>query len=203
VRSIPALPPDLTLRLMPEDWLNPMTLDGVWRQNGPRVVDLGCGKGRFILAHAARNPDTRLLGIERKLRRVRKIDRKAERAGLDNIRLLRMEGYYAMKYLMPPAWMDVCFIYFPDPWPKAKHQGHRLFDVDFIDVLDRTLAPEGIVHFATDHAPYFDDVMDLLRRDPRWSDAEPYLPHEDEVSDFELVWRDSKPIHRHSFRRST
>lgn len=202
MRSVPPVPDEYSLRLWPENWLGPLLLDQVWPQQGPRAVDLGCGKGRFLLAHAARHPEMRLLGIERKLRRVRKIDRKAVRDGLNNIRLLRMEATYAMQYLIPEQWMDICYIYFPDPWPKDRHQDNRLLSAGFMDMLDRTLAPAGVVHFATDHAPYFEDVSAILDRDRRWCRTEPYRLHEDEVSDFELIHRDTKPIHRLSFIRA-
>lgn len=195
-----ALPEDLTLRLMPENWLGPLELETEWEQTGPRIVDLGCGKGRFLLAHAARNPEARLLGVERKLRRVRKIDSKAARAGLRNIRLLRMEASYTMNHLIPAGWIDVLFVYFPDPWPKEKHHKNRIFSKEFMDAVERTLAPEGVVHFATDNAHYFEQVVELLSGDARWEPVRAYVPHEDEVSDFELVWRDTRPTNRYSFR---
>ncbi len=202
MRSVPPVPEALSLRLWPENWIDPMNLDRVWTQTGPRAIDLGCGKGRFLLAHAAHYPDMRLIGIERKLRRVRKIDRKAVRAELRNIRLLRMEATYAMQYLIPENWIDICYIYFPDPWPKDRHHDNRLLSANFMEILDRTLAEKGVVHFATDHEPYFEDVSAILANDPRWTLTAPYALQEDEVSDFELIHRDQKPIHRLSFIRS-
>lgn len=197
------MPDDQSLRLWPENWLSPMDLESEWEQSGSRAVDLGCGKGRFLLAHARRHPETRLLGIERKLRRVRKIDRKAVRADLRNIRLLRMEANYAMRYLVPERWIDICYIFFPDPWPKDRHRDNRLLSAGFMDMLDRTLSDIGTVHFATDHEPYFKETLEILAADSRWTGAEIYRLEEDEISDFELLWREEgKPIFRHSFRRT-
>ncbi|MGA0332529.1 MAG: tRNA (guanosine(46)-N7)-methyltransferase TrmB [Kiritimatiellia bacterium] len=201
MRTVPPVPDARSLRLWPTDWLNPLDLESTWEQRGPRAVDLGCGKGRFLLAHAARHPEMRLLGIERKLRRIRKIDRKADQLGLRNIRLLRMEATYAMTYLIPPGWIDICYIYFPDPWPKDRHVDNRLLSAPFLDSLERTLSPDGVVHFATDHEPYFQQVSELVAADARWTSTEPYRLEEDEVSDFELIHRDHKPIHRLSFSR--
>lgn len=203
MRCPPPEPDDRSHRLWADNWLRPMDLDREWNQTGPRAVDLGCGKGRFLLAHARNHPHLRILGIERKLRRVRKIDRKATRAGLHNLRLLRMEAHYAMRYLIPAGWIDLLYIYFPDPWPKDRHRDHRLLTPGFMDILDRTLSPRGTVHFATDHAPYFDHVMHHLVRDPRWTETAPYLPTPEETSDFELLWREQgKTSHRHSFTRT-
>ncbi|MCC5846044.1 MAG: tRNA (guanosine(46)-N7)-methyltransferase TrmB [Verrucomicrobia bacterium] len=195
------MPEDVSLRLLPEDWLGPLDLAGEWEQDGPRILDLGCGKGRFLLAHAARNPDARLLGVERKLRRIRKIDSKACRAGLRNIRILRMEAMYTLNHLMPENWIDICFVYFPDPWPKEKHHKNRIFGPEFLDSLDRVLSETGVVHFATDNRNYFEEVAEVLQSDSRWRPAEVYIPCEDEVSDFELVWRDTRPTNRLSFQR--
>jgi tRNA (guanine-N7-)-methyltransferase len=202
MRSIPPVPDDLSLRLWPDDWCRPIPLETEWTQNGPRAVDVGFGKGRFLLAHAARHPEMRILGIERKLRRIRKLDRKAVRQDLRNIRLLRMEATYAMQYLIPEDWIDICYVFFPDPWPKEKHHGNRLMSPTFLDRLERTLTQQGVVHFSTDHEPYFLDVVDVLRADSRWAETDPYIPVEEEVSDFELMHREMKPIHRLSFRRN-
>lgn len=202
MRCPKAMPEDVSLRLWSDDWLSPLDLENEWEQSGPRILDLGCGKGRFLLAHAARNPNARLLGVERKLRRIRKIDSKACRADLRNIRLLRMEGMYTLNHLIPKDWIDICFVYFPDPWPKEKHHKNRIFGPEFLDSLNQALSPQGVVHFATDNPNYFEEVAEVLQQDTRWKPAQIYIPHEDEVSDFELVWRDTRPTNRLSFQRT-
>jgi tRNA (guanine-N7-)-methyltransferase len=202
MRSIPPVSDEHSLRLWSVDWLNPLPLESEWAQTGLRAVDVGFGKGRFLLEHARRHPEMRILGIERKLRRIRKLDRKAEREGLTNIRILRMEASYAMQYLIPENWIDICYVFFPDPWPKEKHHGNRLMSPSFLDRLERILTGNGIVHFATDHEPYFAEVMEVLDADARWKPTDPYIPVEAEVSDFELIHRETKPIHRYSFQRA-
>jgi len=196
-----------SLRIIPRDeaeWLGPMDLAS--RRLGadarPLEVDLGCGKGRFLLAHAQKNPGTDFLGIDRMLRRIRKVDNRARRLDLANIRLLRCEGYYAVAHLLPPASVDTCYIFFPDPWPKARHEANRLFNPTFLDALCRVLKPGGILHFATDHLPYFDVVADVLDHDPRLEAVDPFVPPPDEQTDFELYFagREGKPIGRRSVR---
>ncbi|HMO05916.1 MAG TPA: tRNA (guanosine(46)-N7)-methyltransferase TrmB [Kiritimatiellia bacterium] len=191
-----------TLRHCPEDWLNPVDLVAVFGRPGPVHVDLGCGKGRFLMARAAAFPGVNFLGIDRMLRRIRKNDNKARRLGLANIRLMRIEGYYAVSYLLPPAAIDTYFILFPDPWPKKKHHDHRLFNPRFVDALHRTLKPGGVVHLATDHWPYFEEIAAILRADARFTETEPFVPTPEERTDFELWYIDKKPIGRCSFIRN-
>ena len=189
-----------SVRILTDDWVHPLPIESLFPEPHPIEVDLGCGKGRFLLARAAAKPDTNFLGIDRMLRRIRKVDRKAVRAGLNNVRLLRIEGYYATVYLLPPRSVRAFYIFFPDPWPKARHHKNRLFDAQFLDALDRTLVADGIVHVATDHLPYFEDIAALLDRDPRFTPTDPFVPEEEEKTDFELLFRD-QPIGRCSVRR--
>jgi len=194
------LPPE-SFRFIPNDWLYPINLARVFSRPGPIHIDLGCGKGRFLLARAASHPDINFLGIDRMLRRIRKIDNKARRRKLENIRLMRIEGYYAVSYLIPPESIDTYFILFPDPWPKKRHQENRLFNPRFVDSLHRTIKSGGIVHLATDHLPYFEEIAAIMRADSRFQEAEPFVPEPDEQTDFELWYLDKKPIGRCSFVR--
>ena len=189
-----------TRRYVPENWLEPFRLADLFAAPAPFEVDVGCGKGRFLLARAAAHPEINYLGVDRMLRRIRKVDRKAVRAGLDNVRLLRMDACYAVTWLIPSNCVSAYYVFFPDPWPKTKHHHHRLFDRRFMDALVRTLIPGGMVNFATDHLPYYDEVRGLLEADGRFEPAEAFVPCEEEKTDFELMFIGQKPIGRCSFR---
>ncbi|MFO1490662.1 MAG: tRNA (guanosine(46)-N7)-methyltransferase TrmB [Kiritimatiellia bacterium] len=194
-------PPPLpeTLRVLPGNWLWPQDVRGWFGNSRPVELDLGCGKGRFRLERARTHREVNLLGIERQLERVRKIDRKALRRGLDNIRLLRLEGYYAVRYLLPEALLSACYVFFPDPWPKERHGHHRIFNPEFLTSLRRVLAPGAPVHFATDHLPYFTAVVELVKSTGDWREII-FVPTEAERTDFELMFLRDKPVGRFSFQ---
>lgn len=195
-----------SLRVWPAsaaEWLGPAPVREWFAHPERRLeIDLGCGKGRFLLARAAKAPETNFLGIDRMLRRIRKVDNRARRLDLGNIRLMRLEAYYAVAHLLPAGAVDAYYIFFPDPWPKAKHEGHRLFNARFLDALHRTLARGGVAHVATDHLPYFEQLSEVFAGDARFEPIAPYVPPEDEQTDFERYYIASKPIGRLSVRRA-
>ncbi|MBU1693704.1 MAG: tRNA (guanosine(46)-N7)-methyltransferase TrmB [Verrucomicrobia bacterium] len=194
-----------SLRILPDDWLNPLPLAHWFPAGGagqrPLEVDVGCGKGRFLLARAAAHPDADFLGVDRMIGRLHKIDRKAVRHGLTNIRWLRLDAYYAVTYMIPENSVTTYYIFFPDPWPKKRHREHRLFNAPFLDSLFRTLKAGGQVHFATDHLPYFDDVVAVIKADKRFAKIPPFEPAGEERTDFELLFLGKTPIGRYSFEK--
>ena len=167
----------------------------------PVEVDIGCGKGRFLLARAAAHPDIQYLGIERLLLRVRKIDRKAQRGGLGNLRLIRLEAAYTLQYFIPEHAVRRFYLFFPDPWPKRRHHKRRLFSPEFLDVLHDRLMPGGTVQVATDHLDYFAEIRKTLAGDSRFREVPPIPRLPEEQTDFELIFRGNRqPIGECAFQ---
>ena len=129
---------------------------------GPVEVELGAGDGSFLLEYAKANPARNFLGVERLLGRIRKIDRKGRRAGLANLRVMRIEAVYFVQYLLPACSVDVVHIYFPDPWPKKRHHKNRLIQAPFVELLARVLKPDGLVFLRTDNAEYFGQMHEVF-----------------------------------------
>lgn len=200
--SADAQPKTETRRISHGDGLHPLDLDSAYENhNAPLDLDVGFGKGRFLLARAAVSPAVRFLGIERRLDRLRRVDRKVCRRGLSNVRLLRFDAWYAVIYLVPAAAVRNCFIFFPDPWPKARHHAHRFFDDGFVQGLFRILQPGGVVQTATDHLPYAEEIHAALARHPGFEPAEVLVPAPEERTDFELLYLGKTPIGRCAFRK--
>ena len=115
------------------------------------AVDLGAGDGAFALAYAQRHCDTGVLAVERLLGRARKIAKGALRLRLANLRVLRLESFYTVKYLLPPGSVDEIHVMHPDPWPKKRHHKHRLFSQDFLEACCCALRDGGVLRLTTDH----------------------------------------------------
>jgi tRNA (guanine-N7-)-methyltransferase len=132
----------------------------------PLEVELGSGDGSFLAEYARRHAGHNFIGVERLLGRIRKLDRKGRRAGLTNLRGVRIESSYFLEYLLPPHKAVALHIYFPDPWPKRKHRRHRLINERFSALARRALAPGGTVYLRTDDENYFEQMVGVFAADP-------------------------------------
>jgi tRNA (guanine-N7-)-methyltransferase len=158
--SIPAQPPAPVSRIeyVPSDLFRTIDLAEVFPVAAPLEVDLGCGDGSFLVAMARAHPERNFIGTERLFGRVRNTCRKAERAGLTNLRILRIESAYVVKHLLPRGSVSRFYVMFPDPWPKRRHWSRRLIQPAFLDDAATALAPGGELCVKTDDADYFDYI---------------------------------------------
>ena len=182
-----AAPPSVLVRPAAVD--APLPFDTLFDPARPVEVDVGCGKGRFLLARAAACPETQFMGIDRMLARIRKLDRRVVRLGVGNVKLLRLEAFYSLRHLLPPHRVRTFYIYFPDPWPKRRHHKRRLFGPEFLDVLWSRLAAGGTVQAATDHLDYFAAIRRQLAADRRFREVPPLPRPPEEWTDFEILFR--------------
>ena len=166
----------------------------------PIELDLGCGRGRFLLARARGCPDTNFIGVDRSLLRLHKIDRKAQAEGLTNIRLINADARRILASL-PAASVACLYLFFPDPWPKRRHYPLRLVSPLFLDLVFKVLRPGGSMHLCTDHDDYFAWMLKHCRPDPRFTEIAPFIPTEEEETDFGLIFRkQNRPTNRCSFK---
>jgi tRNA (guanine-N7-)-methyltransferase len=172
--------------------LDRLDLEKIFGREVPLHVDLGCGDGSFLCALAKRMPDKNFLGIERLLNRVRSSARKA--AALDNVRLLRVESSYAVRYLLPGESVERFYLLFPDPWPKRRHHRRRIVTPDFLSSIHTAVQKDGSMYIATDDVDYLGKIKEIVESDSGFaiSDADVDLP----PSRFGLVFRQKgAPIH--------
>jgi tRNA (guanine-N7-)-methyltransferase len=176
--------PDEALEIILADILSPIALRKVFWNDRPVEVDLGSGPGKFLVEAAQKFPDRNFLGIERLLGRVRKTRRRAFELGIDNLRLLRMEMEYAVKYLLPRESIFRFHLSFPDPWPKRRHHVRRVVDREFFDALWRALIAEGEIRIKTDHEAYFQQIARVAGESQLWNLLE-WADESYPVTDFE------------------
>ncbi len=149
-----------------------LDLAKLFPQAQPLEVELGSGDGSFLAEYARRHPEHNFIGVERLLGRLRKLDRKGQRAGLANLRGVRIECSYFVEYLLPAGSVAALHIYFPDPWPKRKHRRHRLVNERFPTLARRALAPGGTVYLRTDDRDYFEQMVTVFAAEPAFQAVE-------------------------------
>jgi tRNA (guanine-N7-)-methyltransferase len=130
------------------------------------VVDIGFGRGEFLIDMARKEPQRAFIGIERSFKRTLKMARRLPRLGIGNVRLVESTAQEAIADLFPEDSLESAWINFPDPWPKARHASHRLVQAPFIRELARRLAPGAVVHLATDSPDYAAQMAEVLAGEP-------------------------------------
>ena len=186
--------------------LNEVSVPLVWEQlfgrPDPPEVEIGAGKGRFLLEMAALHPERSLLGVERAAKYHDLVCRRAARRGIGTIRMLRTTAEDLFFRLLRPASVANIHVYFPDPWPKKRHHKRRLFQPDTVEAMARALVPGGLLLVKTDHGEYAAVIAQVLER----SSLEPEDPapcfREIPETSYELKYRrEDRPIWAFARRR--
>jgi tRNA (guanine-N7-)-methyltransferase len=141
---------------------NPPALAELVPAGSPVEVEIGPGKGAFLVAATAARPEAFLLGIEAAPGYAEAAAGKLHAAGRDNGRVLVDNGKLYLQDRVPDAALAAVHVYFPDPWPKRRHQGRRFFTPDVVPVLARVLRDGGYVYAATDNPAYGGQIARVL-----------------------------------------
>ncbi len=141
-------------------------LDRLVPGSGPWELEVGFGKGSYLLGRAAARPERRFAGIEVAGKYFRLAAGRARRRRLANVVLFCGEALYLLSAFLPAGFARTAHVYFPDPWPKSRHHKRRLFDADTLDLLLRALEEGGRLFFATDHLDYGAAVEELFDTHP-------------------------------------
>ena len=130
------------------------------------VLEVGFGRGEFLLELARREPETAFIGVEVSYKRVLKMARKVAVAGLENVRLLEGRGEVILGELVGDACLDEVWVNFSDPWPKERHAPRRVIQSGFVAHVARALNPDGVFHVATDDPTYAQQIHAVLSSEP-------------------------------------
>jgi tRNA (guanine-N7-)-methyltransferase len=139
--------------------VDPVTL---FARSAPVELEIGCGKGGFLLRQARANPDRNYLGIERANAIYKFAADRMARWGVENVRIVRADARQVVLRGLTDASLAGLHVYHPDPWPKRRHARRRLIQPDFVDAAVRVLRPGARWAIQTDHADYFEQIRPLL-----------------------------------------
>ena len=187
---------------VPELQVARLDLVQLFGRSAPLHVDLGCGDGSFLCEMAQQFPKRNFLGIERLTKRVEKVRRKAEK--IENVRVLRADTLFAVRYLLPKNSVETFYLLFPDPWPKRRHQFRRIFTRDFLEAIAAALEKHGILRVATDQLDYFHQIELLSHAHLQFQAVAPSLDAVLPVTKFERKFREQDvPIYRLTLRKTS
>ena len=128
----------------------------------PVVLEIGSGKGRFLIASATEQPEVNFIGIEKSLHYHRVIAERVGKRGLGNVRLINYDAFAVLRDMIPDASLAEIHIYFPDPWPRKREQKRRIIRAEALAEMRRTLVAGGSGIYVTDHRQYFELAAPLI-----------------------------------------
>lgn len=141
----------------------PLQWHTVFGDDGPVEIEVGFGKGLFLVASAQARPDVRFFGIEIERKYALFTATRLAKLGVTNVKLACTDARWLLRTSIPEASVQAVHVYFPDPWWKTRHRKRKLFTAEFAKDAARVLVPGGVLHFVTDVEGYYRETMEMLR----------------------------------------
>jgi tRNA (guanine-N7-)-methyltransferase len=139
----------------------------IFGRSAPLVLDIGCGMGESTVAQAVSAPDVDIIALDVHTRGVATLLRHIESADLGNVRTVLGDAVAFIDQRLEPRTVSGARIFFPDPWPKARHHKRRLVQPAFVELLIDRLTPGGFIHCATDDSDYAALMLDVFAASPQ------------------------------------
>lgn len=152
------------ISVKPENVVGMLDFDELFGRSMPVEMEVGSGKGTFLLEEAKVFPEKNFFGIEWANKYYKYAVDRIGRWGVSNVRLMRTDAATFIAEHIPDEIISVFHLYFPDPWPKKRHHKRRFFCDENLAQLLRILTPAGIINIATDHADYFEQMTEVADR---------------------------------------
>ena len=134
----------------------------VFGRSAPLIVEIGSGMGETSVAIAKAHPENDYVAIEVHLPGVGSLLKSIDEEGLTNLRVLRHDAVDVLEKMIPDASLAGLHVFFPDPWPKKRHNKRRIIQPPLVALLARKLAPGGYIHLATDWQAYAGHMLEVL-----------------------------------------
>ena len=143
-----------------------LDLDAAFGRRAPTVLEIGFGMGETTAAIAQARPDMNFLGVEVFGAGVGALARRIDALGLSNVRIVQHDAVEVVRDMIAPDALAGVHVFFPDPWPKARHHKRRLIAPGFVVLLAGRIAPGGTLHCATDWQQYAEQMLAVLSAEP-------------------------------------
>lgn len=160
-----------------------INLEAVFGRQAPKILEIGFGMGESTALIAEAHPETDYLAIEVHTPGVGSLLNQIKSRGLSNIRIIQHDAVDVMQHMLPLESLDGVHIFFPDPWPKAKHHKRRLIQPQFISNLCNRMKLGAYLHVATDWEEYAQHILEVLTGEPlltntviKYADRPDYRP---------------------------
>lgn len=150
--------------------------EALFGRTAPLIVEIGSGTGTSTAAMAAVEPHVDVIAVEVYQPGLAQLLGLILREGLSNVRMIRGDGVDVLTNMIAPASLTGVRVFFPDPWPKARHHKRRLLQPGTFELIASRLRPGGVLHVATDHVDYAEWIAET-------GDAEPALERLNSVTD--------------------
>lgn len=155
----------------------PLDFEAAFGRRAPVILEIGCGMGETTTRIALAAPQTNFLGIEVHAPGVGALLKLVDDADLNNVRVIRHDAVEVVQDMIAPESLSGIHIFFPDPWPKARHHKRRLIQAPFVSLLASRLIPGGYLHCATDWEDYAQEILLVLSAEPLLANtAESFVP---------------------------
>ncbi|HOA73715.1 MAG TPA: tRNA (guanosine(46)-N7)-methyltransferase TrmB [Phycisphaerae bacterium] len=185
-----------------------LDFDAIFGPGVPVEMEIGSGKGGFLLNRARALPDRGFLGIEWANKIYLYAADRMVRWGVRNVRLMRTDASHLVRHSIRPESLTMLHIYHPDPWPKKRHHKRRLIQPPFVAAAVAALKPGGRIAIQTDHAEYFEQIKQVLAGEPRLREVPFNVPEAGVVdgfvqTNFEIKYRrEGRPIYQIAAERT-
>jgi tRNA (guanine-N7-)-methyltransferase len=182
--------------------LEPLDWTRVFGNGRPVELEVGFGKGLFLMTASQARPDVNFLGCEIVRKYVLFTATRLAKRQVANVKLVCGDAKWLLAEAVAPGSLQAVHVYFPDPWWKKRHQKRRLFTADFVAGCAKALRPGGRLHLVTDVADYFAMAQELLAQQPHLREVPPPAPTtgaraDDYLTSFERKFRkEGRPIYR-------
>ena len=157
-----------------------LDLDAVFGRSAPHIFEIGFGMGETSATIAETNPQNDYLGVEVHTPGVGSLCKLIAEKNLANQRIIQHDAVEVLRDMIQPDSLDGVHIFFPDPWPKARHHKRRLIQPPLVAMLASRLKPGGYIHCATDWENYAEQMLEVLSAEPLLQNtAADYAPRPD------------------------